>query len=96
MWEDIPYPAGKAELSVSAVKEEGKKDEGAQDLGLVFGRPACRWIEAGEIFAHGVKVKREELAAFCGIAFPELHPEGRWEAGFQVIKIGVILCMGLP
>lgn len=59
------------------VKEERKKDEGAQDLGLVFGRPACRWIEAGEKFAHGVKVKGDELAAFCGIAFPEFHSDSR-------------------
>ncbi|MCQ5202282.1 hypothetical protein [Mordavella massiliensis] len=47
--ENIPSPCGKTGFYVSPVKDQGKKDEGTQDLRLIFSRMFLRGIEMMEI-----------------------------------------------
>ena len=47
--ENIPDPCGEAGFCVSAVEKQEKKDEGTQDLRLVFSRSPLRGIKLREI-----------------------------------------------
>lgn len=47
--ENISDPCGEAGFCVSPVEEQGKKDEGTQDLRLIFSRASLRGIELREI-----------------------------------------------
>ena len=45
MWEDIANLGSKAVSGRSFIKEQGKKDQGTQDLGLVLSHSADRGIK---------------------------------------------------
>lgn len=65
----FPDPDSQAGPCGSAVKEQDKKDEGTQDLGLVFCGTPCSGIKAGDEICDGIKVKPQEFPALFFIGF---------------------------
>ncbi len=61
---DIPDPGGKAGPGRCFVEEKYKKDEGAQDLGLVFGGASSRGIERSNEFRDLIRVEVDEFLPF--------------------------------
>ncbi len=65
----FPYPCSEAGPGGSAVKEQDKKDEGTQDLRLIFSGTPGSGIKAGDEIRDGIKVESQEFPALFFIGF---------------------------
>ena len=54
---DIPDPCSQTGFSISPVEKQGKEDEGAQDLRLMYSGTAFCRIKGSEIVAERVEIK---------------------------------------
>lgn len=61
---DVPSPGSEAGFSWSLVKKQDKKDEGAQDLGLVCSWTATMRIKLRDKFQDCVKIKIKQFLTF--------------------------------
>lgn len=62
--EGFRYPKGQACFCRCLVKKQDEKDEGTQDLRLVFGGASGMGIKTGEIAQKGIQVKVKKFLAF--------------------------------
>lgn len=76
--------------------EQYHKDKGADDLRLVFGRPAERGIEGGKVFQYRIQVQKAELFPDRVEFKPEPCALGRIKMYFCLMQEIQILLMGLP
>ena len=84
-------PGGKAGKT-----EHCHKHEGAEDLGLVFGRPAGVGKEAGKVCHNGIQIQQPEF--FTGRGEFKMKPGalGRIKMYFCLMQEIQIILMGLP
>ena len=76
-------------------EEQDKKDEGTQDLCLVFCGTPCSGIKAGDEICDGVKVETQEFAALLFIGFKTVLGVAR-EAFAVSFNNGSVLVVALP
>lgn len=84
-------PGGKTERA-----EHHHKDKRADDLGLVFGRPADRGIKGGKVLHGGVKVKHAEFVPDILEFKAKPYALRRIKMNFCLMQEMEIILMGLP